>query len=85
MARPKKDPNDPISYNFDIKSCEGMRKTLNRLANMCANNKLDISQIRMINEIVRTMISLQRNIELEDRLQQLEDLLQTREDEQRGE
>lgn len=82
MARPKKEEGAPVSYNFDIKSCEGMKKTLNRLANMAANNKLSLQQIRMINELCKTMIMLERNISMEERLQYLEDLLDAREGEE---
>lgn len=81
-GRPKKQEGDITQYCFKISTTAECKRTLGRLMNLCANNKMDIANIRMCTEIIKVAISLQKNIELEERIQEIEDMLSMNRDDE---
>lgn len=74
-GRPPKQEGDITQYCFKISTTADCKRSLGRLMNLCANNKMDIANVRMCTEIIRVAISLQKNVELEERLQEIEDMM----------
>lgn len=81
-GRPKKDPNQPTTYTFKIDTSENIKKSLARLVNLTSSGKMPLNQVRMINELIKTMITLQKNIDLEERMQEIEDMLNMNRDDE---
>lgn len=64
-----------------IRQCEDIEKTVQRILNEVYNGKLDLSTARVLDQIINTRIRLMKVQELEARLEEIELLLETKENE----
>ena len=75
MPRPKKDPEQPTYYTFKLGNSAEIRKTLTRCANLAANSKLPLANIKCIVDVCKVVIQLEKVVELEAELEAIKDLL----------
>ena len=80
MAAPKRNNDDETYYNLKLKTTEGIINSINRIANMVINNKLDNQTANTLNNLAKTNLSALRLSQLEDEVERLRDLLQELED-----
>ena len=60
---------------FRIGSTEQIKNTLQRLINAVGNGTMDEKSVRLMNELIKTRLALQKNIDLEAEIQQLKDIV----------
>ena len=60
---------------FRIGSTEQIKNTLQRLINAVGNGTMDERRVRLMNEIIKTRLALQKNIDLEAEIQELKDIV----------
>ena len=60
---------------FRIGSTEQIKNTLQRLINAVGNGTMDEKSVRLMNEIIKTRLALQKNIDLEAEIQELKDIV----------
>ena len=60
---------------FRIGSTEQIKNTLQRLINAVGNGTMDEKSVRLMNEIIKTRLALQKNIDLEAEIQELKDII----------
>ena len=60
---------------FRIGSTEQIKNTLQRLINAVGNGTMDERSVRLMNEIIKTRLALQKNIDLEAEIQELKDIV----------
>lgn len=75
MARPKKNDDDKTYISFKCKETSDAIHTVNRIINMVANKRMDTNIANCINGLLKTLCSLKRIEELEEKLEELEALL----------
>lgn len=69
-----------VKYN--ISTPENIGKTIQRLVNDVANNRMDPERVRLIDKLINTKMALMKNVELEQRITELEDMLEMNEGDQ---
>lgn len=60
---------------FRIGSTDQIKNTLQRLINAVGNGTMDERSVRLMNEIIKTRLALQKNIDLEAEIQELKDIV----------
>ena len=60
---------------FRIGNTEQIKNTLQRLINAVGNGTMDEKSVRLMNEIIKTRLALQKNIDLEAEIQELKDII----------
>lgn len=75
MAKEKENKEKKTYKQFRIGSTEQIKNTLQRLINSAGNQTLPESTIRLMNEIIKTRLALQKNIDLENEIQELKDIV----------
>lgn len=60
---------------FRIGSTDQIKNTLQRLINAVGNGTMDEKSVRLMNEIIKTRLALQKNIDLEAEIQELKDIV----------
>ena len=65
--------------SLKIKNIDDVSSTLQRIANLVFNGEMDNATARCLTDIIRCRIAVAKQIELEERLEMLEDLLQSKE------
>lgn len=58
-----------------IGSTEQIKNTLQRLVNAVGNHSMDEKTVRLMTEIIKVRISLQKNVELENEIQEIKDIV----------
>lgn len=72
---PKENKEKKTYKQFRIGSTDQIKNTLQRLINSAGNQTLPESTIRLMNEIIKTRLALQKNIDLENEIQELKDIV----------
>ena len=75
MARPKVNDDDNSYFNLKMKTTEQIINTVNRIANMLINKKIDEKTANALNNLAKTNLSAIRLNQLEDEVEKLKDLL----------
>ena len=60
---------------FRIGNTDQIKNTLQRLINAVGNGTMDEKSVRLMNEIIKTRLALQKNIDLEAEIQELKDII----------
>ena len=60
---------------FRIGTTDQIKNTLQRLINAVGNGTMDERSVRLMNEIIKTRLALQKNIDLEAEIQELKDIV----------
>lgn len=60
---------------FRIGNTDQIKNTLQRLINAVGNGTMDEKSVRLMNEIIKTRLALQKNIDLEAEIQELKDIV----------
>ena len=68
--------NEKKTYRqWRIGSTEQIKNTLQRLVNAVGNHTMDEKTVRLMTEIIKVRISLQKNVELENEIQEIKDIV----------
>lgn len=63
-------------YNYKINTTDDVNRTLQRLINDAINKRHEPEVIRLANQLIQTKLQLLKAVELEERISDLEDLLE---------
>ena len=68
--------NEKKTYRqWRIGNTEQIKNTLQRLVNAVGNHTMDEKTVRLMTEIIKVRISLQKNVELENEIQEIKDIV----------
>lgn len=65
---------------YKIGTTEDIDRTLQRLVNDVVNKRLELGEIRMINELIKTKLCFRKQEDLEKKIEELEKILLEKED-----
>lgn len=75
--RKKVEPGEKRKTYLKIDTTENINKTISKLANMAMNcdDKFTLDKIRLINELIRTKVTVVKQEQLETEIQELKDIV----------